>query len=232
MLQSAGQQIYVDGLPHKAIISHQKTIKTKNDVFISTTEPFERGATVFYNGLYWLLQSPMLVSRYDSYKGLLSLAEHEVTFNLKDYQDLEGLRPVQYLLKVPTVVSLTGEFTGNTSFGTNILASEIHVFVTDNMKTRRVQQLLQLGNSVQIVFGGFLYEALAVSTVSKGVLEITFKQELLNDNVDIENGIVWQDYPPDDWEDRIDDTMLQVYSDGIVPIEELEQPEDDGGSWG
>lgn len=71
-----------------------------------------------------------------------------------------------------------------------------------------------------------------MSTVSKGVLEITFKQALLNDNVDVENGIAWQGYPPDDWQDRIDDTMLQVFPDGILPVEKLEVPEYDGGSWG
>ncbi|SDQ42053.1 hypothetical protein LHA31_05060 [Carnobacterium viridans] len=235
LLQSMGQQIYVDGLPYQAIISQQKSIKTKNDIFISTKEPLERGATVFYKGLHWLLQSPMVVPRVNSYKGLLTLAEHEITFNLKDLEDKNGLRPVKYLLKVPAVVSLTGDFTGNysTGLGGDTLASEIHVFVTDNAKTRRVQALLQQGNEVQIVFGGFLYEALGVSTVSKGVLEITFKQTLLNDSVDLENGIAWQDeYFPDDWQDRIDDTMLQVYPNGILPVEELEVPEDDNGGWG
>lgn len=232
MLQSAGQEIFVNGLPYQAIISHQKSIKTKNDIFISTTKPFERGATVYYKGFHWLLQSPMVVSRLNSYKGLLSLAEHEVTFNLKD---LEGLKPVKYLLKCPCVVSLSSDFTGNYNkfMGTDTLASEIHVFVTDNQKTKRVQALLQQGNSAQIVFGGFLYEALGISTVSKGVLEITFKQELLNDYVDVENGIAWQDYPADDWEDRLDTTMLQTYPNGVIPVEQLEEVEDDGGgSWG
>lgn len=234
MLQSAGQQIFVNGLPYKAIISQQKSIKTKNDIFISTKEPFERGATVFYKGLHWLLQSPMVVPRINSHKGLLTLAEHEITFNLKDLENKDGLRPVKYLLKCACVVSLSSDFTGNYNkfLGGDTLASEIHVFVTDNQKTRRIQALLQQGNEVQIVFGGFLYEALGVSTVSKGVLEITFKQELLNDNVDVENGIAWNDYPPDDWRDRIEDTMLQVYPDGILPVEELEVPEYDGGSWG
>lgn len=234
MLQSAGQQIFVNGLPYKAIISQQKSIKTKNDIFISTKEPFERGATVFYKGLHWLLQSPMVVPRVNSHKGLITLAEHEVTFNLKDLEDENGLRPVKYLLKCACVVSLSSDFTGNYNkfLGGDTLASEIHVFVTDNQKTRRIQALLQQGSEVQIVFGGFLYEALGVSTVSKGVLEITFKQELLNDYVDVENGIAWKSYAPDDWRDRIEDTMLQVYPNGILPEEELEVPEDDNGGWG
>lgn len=234
MLRSMGQQIYVDGLPYQALISHQKTIRTKNDIFISTKQPFERGATVYYKGLHWLLQSPMVVSRMNNHKGLLTLAEHEVTFNLKDLVGKDGLRPVKYLLKVPAVVSLTSDFTGNYNkfLGANTLESELHLFITDNAKTRRVQQLMQQGEPVEIVFGGFLYEALGISSVSKGVLEITLKQSLLNDYTDIENSIAWLEYAPSDWEDRIDDTMIQIYPDGNIPEEELEDPNDDGGSWG
>lgn len=239
MLQSMGQDIFVNGLPTKAIISHQKTIKTKNDIFISTKEPFERGATVYYKNLYWLLQSPMVVSRYDNYKGLLTLAEHVVTFNLKGLENEAGEQPTKYLLQSPAVVSRTSDFSSSGTMTNNLsvetIDSELHIFVTDNERTRMIVSIENQTSNNYFLFGGQRYEIIGISTVNKGVLEVTAKKTTMNSYSDKTHNIAWKEEAPNDWESKIDDTLLLTFPNGQIPTIKFEEiEEDDGGfnTWG
>lgn len=240
MLQSMGQDIFVDGLPSKAIISHQKTIRTKNDIFISTKEPFERGATVYYKSLHWLLQSPMVVNRYDNYKGLLTLAEHVVTFNLQGLENEAGEQLTKYLLRVPAVVSRTSDFSSSGTITNNLsvetIDSELHIFITDNERTRMIIAIEDQTSNNYFLFSGERYEIVGVSTVNKGVLEVTAKKTTMNSYSDKINDIAWKEEAPNDWESKIDDILLSIFFTSKIPSIEFSDPindnNDDFPAWG
>ncbi|UUV26394.1 MULTISPECIES: hypothetical protein [Lysinibacillus] len=202
--------IYVNSEPKRGLVTNTRYINEFNDKYISTNYNLSRGDIVYYESLYWIIMTQVGVPRYESYKALMRQAEHDIIFNLSYTSNPQ----TRYLLKCPAIIQQTSDFNMEYSrtVETITVNSEIHVFIQDNVKTRKV---IELTNSIngRIVFGRRSYEITGVSTANKGVLDITCTLTTQTEKDDYDNEIY---NPPANFGDYIDDSMyhLQDGSDG------------------
>jgi len=208
LLSMAGKEIYINGEEKYALISNIRTLKEFNDKYISTEFNMQRGDIIFYDNKYWMITTQVGSPRYESYKAQIRQVEHDLIFNLSFLNN-----PSQkYLLKCPSIVSKTSDFTQEYSRTTGMIMinSEIHVFVQDNEKTRRIIELVNKAYG-RILFGKRSYEITGISSVNKGVLDITCNLTTTTTGDDYETGIY---NTPANYEQFIDESMYAL--EGIV----------------
>ena len=220
LLDINSSYIYVNGEPKRGLVTNTRYIKEFNDKYISTNYNMSRGDIVYYESLYWIIMTQVGVPRYESYKALMRQAEHDIIFNLSYTSNPQ----TKYLLKCPAIIQQTSDFNMEYSrtVETITVNSEIHVFIQDNVKTRKV---IELTNSIngRIVFGRRSYEITGVSTANKGVLDITCTLTTKIPTDDYDNGIF---NPPSNFEDYIDNSMYQLHDGSESGSGDLQLPDE------
>ncbi|MFB7304642.1 cell surface protein [Heyndrickxia sporothermodurans] len=204
MITINGEEIFVNGKKKYGIITNPD-IKEFNDKYISTDFKTQRGDYIYYDDMYWMVWNQVSVPRAESYKGIMRQIEHDVVFNLYYVNETS-----KYLLKCPAIISRTSDYTQRYDKITNIFEvdSEIHVFVKDTSRTRKIIDLV--GKSYgQIVLGQRNYEITGVSIEKKGYLDITCNLGIRNNESDYVNNIYWKtgETIPSDWAEQIDTTF-------------------------
>ncbi|WP_374187629.1 hypothetical protein ACEPPU_07315 [Priestia aryabhattai] len=209
MLQINGSEIYVNGNKKYGLISHPPDIKEFNDKYISTDFKTQRGDYVYYQDMYWMIMNQVGVPRAESYKGLMRQVEYDVVFNLYYFGETTN-----YLLKCPAIISRTSDYTQRYDEMIITMDSEIHVFVQDTFRTRKIIDLVNK-SAGQIVLGQRNYDIVGVSIEKKGYLDITCKQGLGNGTSDYINNIYWGATAPSDWQDNYDLSLYEL--EGVTP---------------
>ncbi|MBT2667339.1 hypothetical protein J7J00_17825 [Bacillus sp. ISL-4] len=210
MMNLNGAEVFVNGSRKYALISNNSAVKEFNDKYISTDFNMNRGDIVFYDSKYWMLTTQVGTPRYESYKANMRMIEHEVFFNLSSM----NTPPDDFILKTPAIVQQTTDFGLEYTRTAEIISvhSEIHVFVQDNAKTRN---LLKISNtsSGSIIFGDRVYKIIGVSTVNKGVLDVTCNFDGKANVTDRESGVY---QTPANLEDVTDTTMFGLERDFVL----------------
>lgn len=205
MLDIAGEVIYHNGKKKIALISNTRYLKEFNDKYISTDFNMKRGDYIYYDNKYWMITTQVGTPRHESYKALMRQIEHHIFLNFY-YQEN---KPDKYLLKCPALVSRTSDYNAEYHRITEVIQviSEIHVFIQDTPKTRRVFDLV----NKYIAFGNGVYKIIGVSTVNDGIIDITCDYYGIAGKSDFINGIYWDaDGAPNGWENAIDDSLYYL----------------------
>lgn len=219
LLNINGSYIYVNGEPKRGLITNTRYVNEFNDKYISTNNLISRGDIVYHDSIYWIIMTQVGTPRYESYKALMRQAEHDIIFNLSYASNPQP----KYLLKCPAIVQQTSDFNMeySRSVETITVNSEIHVFVQDNEKTRKIIELANKTNG-RIVFGRRSFEITGVSTANKGVLDITCTLTTKTEKDDYDNGIF---NPPSNFEDYIDNSMYQLHDGSESGSGDLQLPD-------
>lgn len=215
MLNMMGKVVYINGMKGIGIITTNPNLRETNDQYLSTNFLTKRGDIIFYENKYWMIVNQVGSPRYESFKALIRQVEHDITFNLY----YAGVTK-DYLLKCPAIVSRTSDFTQSfdRSSGFITIDSEIHVFVQDTPKTRKIMDLVNNSDG-QVVLGERNYDIIGLSIEKKGVLDITCRMGNRNGFTDYENNIYWDSKGQiEGWETQYDRSF---YVDKPVKIPEV-----------
>jgi len=219
MLKNFGVDVYINNVVTRAVITNTP-IKEFNDKYISTQEPLKRGDIIYYDNNYWMVINQVTTTRYESYKAIIRLAEHNIVFNLSEYTTVtSGSYTGNYLLfKAPAILSQTGDF--GLSFGKIVATTsgEMHVFIQENELTKQLTTASTDKKKHDIVFGNYQWEITGINTTNNGMLDITVKVTLFDTKTDTVNQIHWK-YDHNAWDKKINDSMYITSIKIEVPIE-------------
>ncbi|MFJ8069979.1 hypothetical protein ACIQZD_13645 [Peribacillus sp. NPDC096447] len=211
MLYVNGQEVFHNGSKRYAIITNPD-IKEFNDKYISTDYKTKRGDYIYYNEMYWMIMNQVTVPRAESFKGIMRQVEHDIIFNL-----MYAGESSKYLLKLPAIVSRTSDYTQNYDQMMITVDSEIHVFVQDTSRTRKIFNLVGKSDG-QIVLGNRNYDIIGASIEKKGYIDITCRMGFGNGVSDYINGIYWKtgETVPANWQSQYDQSFYQ--REGVVNL--------------
>lgn len=173
----AGQDILINGISARALITNTNLTESKDNRNISTLENIECGYLIDYDDGKWLIVSEVSGKRYNKYKGIMQKCHNTLTVNIA------GI-----LHRVPYVVTKKVNLNIDVTYYLTVLENEIYILVANNT----INSNIQLNDIYKI--GRYNYKVISMDDISRpGLLLMKMKyseegQVLPNYSITILNG--------------------------------------------
>jgi len=187
MLDYMGKDILLNNEPARAVI----TKHIDNVYNVSTFVQLKRGDHIVYEGNDFYITDNPSIQQYESYKAKMTNAEHDLYFNLSEYDSGTGYTSFR-VLQLPSIVDVT---TALQLDGSSMLMQTGHitVIIQDNELTREIADSLGGLNEHRVRIGGKSYTYEGFDFVDIGLVHITVKTA--SSYPDSTYDISWQDDP-------------------------------------
>lgn len=177
LLNSAGQDVLIDGKSARALITNTNLTESKDNKKITTLENIECGFLIDYDNGKWLVVSEVNGKRYNKYKGIMQKCNNILTINIA------GI-----LYRVPCIITDRASLNTDTSTYITTLDNEIYILVANNTinSNIKVNDIYKIGN--------LNYQVKNIDDISKSgllIMKMKFtetKQVLPNYSISITNG--------------------------------------------
>jgi hypothetical protein len=151
-LDNLGQDIYINNIPARALITNTNLNESTDNKKITTLTNIERGFLIDYNNKKWLITSEVNGMRYNKYKGIMQMCNNTLTVNISgilynvpciitDGASL-NVDTSQYLMTLDTTIYI---LIANNSINSNIKINDIYKISKYNYKVVNIDDISKFG---------------------------------------------------------------------------------------
>lgn len=185
LLNAIGEDVLVNGVSARALITNSSNNSNYDDKYISTLEPITRGDLVNHLNQDWLIVTEVNGKRYHKYKSIMRSCNYSIKFNFLDEQGNEGN------IKEFSVIIDGDSFSIDTDKYFQLPSGTISIALQENEDTLKIeldQRFLKLDSAWKIT---------GIDRTKKGLIVLTCEKDLFTSYDDKENEIAWSSEPPE-----------------------------------